>query len=209
MGKPYFEQRLTYTSDGRLMDEEGNAIMMEWERPIMEKSAEIVCRNKGRVLNVGFGMGLIDSFIQTHGVDEHWIIEPHLDVFTKMMDDGWHLKPNVRILHGDWQWFMKYLPKFDGIYIDTWAEEIWDFERNLPNMLKPHGIFSFFNNPRGDENGIHTAPTDFEILSSICNINFETMEIPLIDEPNRQTSNGNFYWHPDWKTYYCPIVTLK
>lgn len=209
MGKPYIEQRLTYTSDGRLLDEDGNAIMMEWERPIMEKSAEIVCRNKGRVLNVGFGMGLIDSFIQTHGVDEHWIIEPHLDVFTKMMDDGWHLKPNVRILHGDWQWFMKYLPQFDGIYIDTWAEEIWDFQRNIPNMLKPDGIFSFFNNPRGDENGIHMTQTEFDILTPICNIEYETMEIPTIDGPDRQTTNGNFYWHQNWKTYYCPVITLK
>jgi protein arginine N-methyltransferase 2 len=191
------------------MDEDGNAIMMEWERPIMEKSAEIVCRNKGRVLNVGFGMGLIDSFIQTHGVDEHWIIEPHLDVFTKMMDDGWHLKPNVRILHGDWQWFMKYLPKFDGIYIDTWAEEIWDFQRNVPNMLKPDGIFSFFNNPRGDENGIHMTQTEFDILTPICNIEYETMEIPSIDGHERQTNNGGFYWHSEWKTYYCPILTLK
>ena len=98
MNKPYREQVLTYTNDGRLMDETGQAVMMEWERPIMEQAAEVITRKGGRVLNVGFGMGIIDSEIQKHMVDEHWIIEPHIDVFTKMMDDGWHLKPNVRIL---------------------------------------------------------------------------------------------------------------
>jgi hypothetical protein len=46
--KPYIQQRLTYTDDGRLLDEYGNAVMMEWERPIMKKSAEVVCKCRVR-----------------------------------------------------------------------------------------------------------------------------------------------------------------
>lgn len=209
MKKPYIQQILIYTQDGRLMDEKGQAVMMEWERPIMEKSAEIITRKQGRVLNVGFGMGIIDTAIENHKFTEHWIIEPHIDVFTKMMDNGWHLLPHVKILHGDWQWFMKYLPKFDGIYIDTWDEEIYDFLRNTPNILKDDGVLSFFNNPRGDEQGLHMTKEHHDILSPICNITFETLELKHIDGPEKQTANGGFYWHPDWKTYYCPIVTLK
>ena len=209
MNKPYIQQSLTYTDDGRLMDEKGQAVMMEWERPIMEKSAEIITRKGGRVLNVGFGMGIIDTAIENHQITEHWIIEPHLDVFTKMMDDGWHLKSNVKILHGDWQWFLKYLPKFDGIYIDTWNEQIWDFLKNTPNMLKQGGILSFFNNPRGDEKGLHMSQEEYDILSPICQIDFETIELNHIDGPDKQTANGGFYWHPEWKTYHCPIVKLK
>lgn len=209
MGRNYYEQRLTYTEDGRLLDEDGRAVMMDWEKPIMDKSAEIICRNGGRVLNVGFGMGLIDTAIENYPIQEHWIIEPHLDVFTKMMDDGWHLKPHVKILHGDWQWFMKYLPKFDGIYIDTWDEEIDDFHRNVPNMLKPGGIYSYFNNPRGDEKGLHMTDLDHEIFKDICNIEFEELSLDQIDDVYKQTVNGDFYWHPDWKTYYCPVFTLK
>lgn len=209
MGKLYREQVLTYTDDGRLMDETGQAVMMEWERPIMEQAAEVITRKGGRVLNVGFGMGIIDSEIQKYLVDEHWIIEPHIDVFTKMMDDGWHLKPNVRILHGDWQWFLKYLPKFDGVYIDTWDEEIDGFLESAPQYLKPDGVLSFFNNPRGDEQGIHTTPEHFDIITQYGNLEFETIELEHIDGPELQTANGWFYWHPDWKTYYCPLVTLK
>lgn len=209
MTRKYYQQKLIYTDDGRLLDEMGQAIMMEWEKPIMEKSAEIICKNGGRVLNVGFGMGLIDNAIEKYPISEHWIIEPHLDVFTKMMDEGWHLKPNVRILHGDWQWFMKYLPKFDGIYIDTWDEEIHDFHRNVPNMLSPDGIYSYFNNPRGDEKGLHMTDIDYEIFKDICNIDFDEISLDQIDDVNKQTTNGDFYWHPTWKTYYCPTFTLK
>lgn len=209
MSRNYYQLRLTYTDDGRLLDEKGHAIMMDWEKPIMEKSAEIICRNGGRVLNVGFGMGLIDTAIENYPITEHWIIEPHLDVFTKMMDDGWHLKPHVKILHGDWQWFMKYLPKFDGIYIDTWDEVIDDFHRNAPNMLNPNGVYSFFNNPRGDEKGLHLTDIDHEIFQDICNIDFHELSLDHIDDVHKQTVSGDFYWHPDWKTYYFPIFTLK
>ena len=52
MSKPYIQQILTYTEDGRLMDETGQAVMMEWERPIMEQAAQVITRNGGRVLNV-------------------------------------------------------------------------------------------------------------------------------------------------------------
>jgi type IV protein arginine methyltransferase len=209
MSKPYIQQILTYTEDGRLMDETGQAVMMEWERPIMEQAAQVITRNGGRVLNVGFGMGIIDTEIEKYPITEHWIIEPHLDVYTKMLNDGWHLKPHVTILYGDWQYYMKFLPEFDGIYIDTWDEQIWDFLKNTPNMLKKGGVLSFFNNPRGDEKGLHMSQEEYDILSPICQIDYETIELNHIDGPDKQTANGGFYWHPDWKTYYCPIVKLK
>jgi hypothetical protein len=115
----------------------------------------------------------------------------------------------VRILHGDWQWFMKYLPKFDGIYIDTWNEEIYDFLRNAPEILKKDGVLSFFNNPRADEKGLHMTQEHYDILNPIFNIDFETIQLEDIDGPEMQTADGRYYWHPEWKTYYCPILTLK
>lgn len=207
--KPYINQRLTYTNDGRLLDEDGNAVMMDWESPIMEKSAEIVCRNGGKILNVGFGMGLVDSFIEKYDIDEHWIIEPHIDVYTKMFEDGWHLNPRVRIMYGDWQWYIKYMPKFDGIYIDTWREEIHGFQEYAPNILKDDGVLSFFNNPRNDEEGLHMMKRDYEIVTEWGEVTYETLELPHVDEVDRQTNKGLYYWHPEWKKYYCPIVKKK
>jgi type IV protein arginine methyltransferase len=48
----------------------------------MKRHAEIICPTKGlHVLNVGFGMGIIDSYIQErHEPASHTIIEAHPDV---------------------------------------------------------------------------------------------------------------------------------
>ena len=207
--KPYKDQRLTYSSDGRLLDEYGNAVMMEWERPIMKKSAEVICRNGGRVLNVGFGMGIIDTYIQEQNVGEHWIIEPHIDVYTKMLQDGWHLKPNVRIMFGDWQWYLKYMPKFDGIYFDTWEDNGGDFLVNVPNILKDDGIFSYFNNPREDEKGLHMTDEDYDLITKWGEVEFEPIELDFVDSTDRQRTDGLIYWFPEWKNYYCPIIKKK
>jgi protein arginine N-methyltransferase 2 len=42
--------------------------MMDWEAPLMERHAAIICQGGGNVLNVGFGMGIIDGCIQQHKV---------------------------------------------------------------------------------------------------------------------------------------------
>jgi hypothetical protein len=207
--KPYKDQKLTYSSDGRLLDEYGNAVMMEWERPIMKKSAEVICRNGGKVLNVGFGMGIIDSYIQEQNITEHWIIEPHIDVYRKMFDDGWHLKPKVKILFGDWQWYFKYLPMFDGIYFDTWEDDGGDFLMKVRSILKENGIFSYFNNPREDEKGLHMTDDDFEIITKWGEVEFQPIDLDFIDSTDRQRTDGLIYWHQEWKKYYCPIIKKK
>jgi protein arginine N-methyltransferase 2 len=209
MQKEYEDQTLTYTDDGRLMDEYGYAIMMDWEKPIMEQAAKVICRNGGRVLNVGFGMGLIDTEIEKYDIQEHWIIETHVDVYKKMLEDGWHLKPHVKILYGDWRWYLPYLPKFNGIYIDTWNEELYEFHEYIPNILHPNGVHSYFNNPRNDEKGLHMNDIEYGIFEKVCNIDFEELNLDFIDDIGRQNPNGGFYWNPDWKTYYCPVLTLK
>jgi len=209
MEKEYFDRDLTYTDDGRLLDEDGKAIMMDWEEPIMKKAAEIVTRNGGRVLNVGFGMGYIDSFIEEHDIEEHWIIEAHVDVYTKMLQDGWHLKPHVNILYGDWRWYLQFLPKFDGIYFDTWDEHQMDFDEYIPNILKEDGIYCYFNNPRFDEDGLHTDPSHHELITQYADIDFETMDLDWIDNIERQNPYNDYYWNPEWTTYYHPIIKLK
>jgi len=207
--KNYIEQKLTYTQDGRLLDEDGLAVMMDWEKPIMDRAAEIICRNGGRVLNVGFGMGLIDTAIEQYDIYEHWIIEAHLDVYQKMLEDGWHKLPHVKILYGDWRWYLQYLPKFDGIYIDTWDEQVWDFHEYIPNILRPNGIYSFFNNPREDEQGLHMMKEDLDLIIPWGDITYEPFEMDHVSSIDLQSDNGQYYWHPDWKYYYSPVITLK
>ena len=127
--------------------------MMGWEDPIMKKSAELICYNKGRILNVGFGLGLIDTYIQSHRVQEHWIIEAHPDVQNKMKKDGWDKKSNVTCLFDKWQNVLDKLPKFDGIYFDTWKESLNPFHKIVPNILKSGGKYTYW------------SPADLEVHS--------------------------------------------
>ena len=64
--KEYHNEKLTYTKQGDLLDSKGLPVMMEWERDIMEHDAGIICKNGGDILNVGFGLGIIDNYIQSH-----------------------------------------------------------------------------------------------------------------------------------------------
>jgi len=62
----YLEQPLRYGEGGDganvLMDDSGQgAVMMQWEQPLMEAHANVICNGRGDVLNIGFGLGIIDE----------------------------------------------------------------------------------------------------------------------------------------------------
>jgi type IV protein arginine methyltransferase len=59
----YLGQSVSYQG-GNLMDANGEAVMMEWEKPLMLAHANLICQSGGDVLNVGFGLGLVDEAIQ-------------------------------------------------------------------------------------------------------------------------------------------------
>lgn len=151
----YLLHRLSYNSDGTaLLDQDNDAVMMEWERPLMEAHASILMKTPGkRILNIGFGMGIIDTAFQRWNPALHIIIEAHPDVYQRMLDEKWDEKPNVRLCFGKWQ---DVLPKLiqegvmvDGIFYDTYGEhflDLEDFHNIMVKMLsKPHGVYSFFN----------------------------------------------------------------
>jgi len=71
-----------------LLDDDDDAVMMEWERPLMEAHASILTHNgtkHKRVLNVGFGLGIVDTALQKHEPSLHVIIEAHPIVYKKMI----------------------------------------------------------------------------------------------------------------------------
>jgi len=73
--------------------------MMKWEDEIMKITAELLLPEpgKGRVLNIGFGMGLIDGYLQDRKPESHVIVEAHPTVIQRMKDKGWDKKPGVEV----------------------------------------------------------------------------------------------------------------
>lgn len=76
--------------------------MMVWENLLMVVYVKVICVNGGYVLNVGFGMGLVDIVIQGYNLVFYIIIEVYFEVYKRMLEIGWGEKFNVCILFGCW-----------------------------------------------------------------------------------------------------------
>jgi type IV protein arginine methyltransferase len=168
----YLKHRLRYNNDGTaLLDDDDDAVMMEWERPIMKAHASVLMEAAApgtrRVMNVGFGMGIIDSALQEYHPALHIIIEAHPNVYQRMLADKWNEKPNVQIYHGKWQDVIPQLllqkVELDAIFYDTYAEhalDMEDFHGYLPHLLsKRQGVYSFFNGLAPDNLFFHGVGT--------------------------------------------------
>ncbi|KAH8988028.1 S-adenosyl-L-methionine-dependent methyltransferase [Lactarius akahatsu] len=156
----FLSSRLRYTSDEHGQEicllQSGDTeigVMMGWERGIMQETVRGMCGL--RVLNIGFGLGIIDAFFQALPIppSRHVIIEPHPDVLRYMRERGWYDRKGVVVLEGKWQDFVgtELLEDmtFDAVYTDTFSEEYEDlrlFFDHLPKLLAgPNARFSFFN----------------------------------------------------------------
>jgi protein arginine N-methyltransferase 2 len=107
------EDRVSFSED-KIMDSDSKAIMMAWEKPLMEAHAKAVCSGGGHILNIGFGMGLVDTAIQQYNPAMHTIVEAHPEVYERMIRNGWGEKDNVKIVFGRWQDVLSQLGTYDG-----------------------------------------------------------------------------------------------
>lgn len=151
--RAYLKSQLRY-KPGILLDESDNAVMMDWETQIMQRHAETLTPKKGlRTMNVGHGMGIVDTAFLTHDPAMHHIVEAHPQVQEKLRREGWYDKPNVTVHEGRWQ---DVLPKLveegvvlDAIYYDTFAEDYAAlkefFSEYVIQLLDPNGKFGWYN----------------------------------------------------------------
>jgi protein arginine N-methyltransferase 2 len=149
----YLKSKLRY-KPGILLDSSDNAVMMDWETQIMQRHAETLIPKSGlRTMNVGHGMGIVDTAILTHDPSMHHIVEAHPQVQEKLRREGWYDKPNVTVHEGRWQ---DVLPKLveqgvvlDAIYYDTFAEDYKAlkefFAEYVVQLLSPQGKFGWYN----------------------------------------------------------------
>jgi type IV protein arginine methyltransferase len=246
----YLQQPLSYTADGRaLLDRDQDAVMMEWERPIMRAHAQILMEeqtetasavsgvaqanrrargNNKTVLNVGFGMGIIDTILQQdeYSPRRHYIIEAHPDVYQHMMETGWDQKPNVVILFGKWQDVIPQLVaalqknddfQLDAIFFDTYGEhylDMQDFHELVvqPLLAKPHGIYSFFNGLAPDNlffHGVACQCVKLQLVALGLDAEFLPCEIQAVNQNIKDHQDWDNVRRPYWHgrdTYYLPRV---
>ena len=141
---------LTFEDDRIIESDYGAEVMMSWEAPIMEKSAEYVCQSKGDVLEIGFGMGICSDYIQAQGVNSHTIVEIHPQIIQKLK--VWaNGKSNVTVIEGDWNSVS--LSSYDGIFLDTFGDDsLSNFKSFLLSKLKSGGKATYWNNFESETN---------------------------------------------------------
>lgn len=192
--------RYQYIND-KLVNELGQSVMMGWEKPIMKKVSEIITSKGGDILNIGFGMGIVDSYIQDTNPNSHTIIEAHPDVYKKIKEDGWDQKDNTTIIFDIWQEQIGKIGQYNGIYLDTWYDDIVEYVKPLlDNHLKVGGVFSVWYNYEEFMN-IRKTLDDKYIVNYI--------EIPndnLIPDAKTQFENGGYYIDPNRPNIIIPVI---
>ena len=175
------DNTLTFSSTKIVDDALGIEVMMSWEAPIMEKSAEFICQGKGDILEIGFGLGICSDYIQAQGVNSHTIIEIHPQIIEKL--NTWAIgKSNVTIVEGDW--YTASLPTYDGIFLDTFADEnLYEFKDFALSKANSGGKVTYWNNEEKEYN-----PHLFDLVS------YE--KIPVSPSDNTYTFIKDNYYLP-------------
>ena len=191
--------KYTYIND-KLINEMGQSVMMGWEKPIMEKVADLLCFNSGDVLNIGFGMGIVDGYIQTHNPNSHTIIENHPDVIQHIKETGWENRANF--IYTKWQEQIGKIGPFDGIYLDTWADSRIQYVNDLLDQcLKVGGRFSIWYNESEFNMILKNLSVDYSVEYYYVDNN------GIIPEAEEQYENGGFYIDPSLDKITIPIIT--
>ena len=76
------DEKAFFTTDSLIIG--GHSVMDKWQTGYMKVLAEIVSYKGGRILEIGYGMGIASEFIEMNeNTEQHVIIDCHPDVMKK------------------------------------------------------------------------------------------------------------------------------
>ena len=229
----YLKSNLTYDKE-KLVDEDLNGVMMAWETDIMKRSVAALLPDQTagkRILNIGFGMGIIDGMFAEHKPSKHHIIEAHPSVLEHVSKQGSKFGPEwersgpeegaFKIHAGRWQEVVPKLMEqgelYDAIYFDTFGEDYAQlrnfFTELIPAILDQDGRFSFFNGLGADRRICYDVYTKVvEMHGEEAGLDVEWQEIDVDMSALAKEGEGEWegvrrrYWTLD--KYRLPICTF-
>ncbi|KAI0404845.1 arginine N-methyltransferase 2 [Xylaria palmicola] len=230
----YLRASLTYT-DGKLVDDERNGVMMAWETSIMRASVDALLPGLPagkRVLNIGFGMGIIDAMFRETRPSRHHVIEAHPEVlkhvesspdctFGKDWEASGPSEGAYRIHAGKWQEVVPRLLEegelYDAIYFDTFGEDYSQlrmfFTEYVLALLDEGGIFGFFNGLGADRKvcyDVYTKVAEMHLADAGLDVEWKALDVDMkdLEEEGKGEWQGvkRRYWTLD--KYRLPIITL-
>jgi protein arginine N-methyltransferase 2 len=230
--KDYLSSTLTFT-ENTLLDSNANGVMMAWETEIMRLSAEKLVPVPGlRILNIGFGMGIVDGLFSETQPSSHHIIEAHPAVLHHMATSpsctfgpSWESeKLGKNVLHkGRWQDIVPQLIEageiFDAIYFDTFAEDYVSlktfFQEYIPALLDEGGRFGFFNGLGADRRVCYDVyQRVVEMDACDAGLEVEWTDVPVEIEELKMEKEGEGEWKGVRRRYWTldsyrlPVLTF-
>ncbi|KUI57528.1 Protein arginine N-methyltransferase 2 [Cytospora mali] len=229
----YLRSKLTYT-DGKLVDDDGNGVMMAWETDIMRRSVDALLPENQpgkRILNIGFGMGIIDSMFAETKPARHHVIEAHEAVlahtsspdskFGSAWEGSGPEEGAYKIHQGRWQDIVPILLEhgevYDAIYFDTFGEDYSQlrkfFTEYIPGLLDQGGVFGFFNGLGADRRicyDVYTRVVEMHLADAGMDVEWREIDVDLkgLEEAGKGEWEGvrRRYWTLD--KYRLPVCTF-
>ncbi|RYP19118.1 hypothetical protein DL765_003534 [Monosporascus sp. GIB2] len=229
----YLRSGLTYDKS-KLVDSSRNGVMMAWEASIMRASVEALLPGLAvgrRILNIGFGMGIIDGMFAETRPSKHHIIEAHPAVleyvdspdckFGKEWEASGPTEGAYKVHAGKWQ---EVVPKlleqgemYDAIYFDTFGEDYSQlrmfFTEYVPGLLDDGGVFGFFNGLGADRKicyDVYTKVVEMHLSDAGMDVEWRELDVDMsgLQEEGKGEWQGvrRRYWTLD--KYRLPTCTF-
>ncbi|KAL8952343.1 MAG: hypothetical protein Q9222_001754 [Ikaeria aurantiellina] len=212
----YLSSTVTF-SPSRILDASANTVMASWESSIMTLTASLLAPQAGcRILNIGHGMGIIDSLFQSTSPQTHHIVEAHPSVLARMREQGWYEKDSVVVHEGRWQDVLPQLLEkqemFDAIYFDTFAEPYTAlrtfFEDFVIGLLDDEsGRWGYFNGLGADRQvcyDVYGKVVELDLLESGFEVEWHGVPVPDLEAAGEWEGVQSKYFQ--LREYRLPIV---
>ena len=173
-------------------------VMMEWEKPYMEKSIDILDPS-GSILEIGFGMGYSATKIcENLNVKEYTVIECSPVVWNKFYK--WRDKQRdsikINLIKGRWQDVLETLPVFDSVYFDDYNGD----DNQHPQIRFNKFIYQLLLNhvKIGTKISFYST-TKYNLLKNVNCIEFTENEYEIDIPKHCKYANGNKMYIPVYK----------